>query len=531
MRCKIFRKQSVLLGILLASCCLGGVGKLGAQQVEIRPDPIRSVSSSAKGGGGATGSEVTPTPALPGDEEYSSHPPSTEFGFSSPEKGKPQFKVNLDDCIRMAMLNNYEVRASDYDVMAAESKLSEAKIRGIPNLDYEFLSAPAPRDVDHAVQSFFDGYLTYFQRGKIAVGFPLYAFGKIGLAQDLARQGIGAEKEKRTDKKNDILLKVKKLYFGILLANDMRDLLQDAIQHMESEISRREANVEKGKGEEETRNPVELARLKLARFEILSRLSKLEKDDLLAHHALRIQMGLPRGTEFEIVEKHLRAVNYELRDFEYYLNESRKFRPESRLLEIGLRAKESQYRLEKRKIAPNMGIGALYEFGITTNSIQGLQLTDDFNDPFNFQRFGFGLRIDGDFNFRRHFAKVRQTEAEYFKTAFSKQAADEGLELDIRDAYLTVQQNKKNMENSDEAMKTARQYVFLTKTNTDIGLGDKKDYSDALQAYLLSRGRFFEAIYNYNIAVATLEQKAGGLARLEVPDAPVGSETEEKVME
>jgi hypothetical protein len=35
-----------------------------------------------------------------------------------------------------------------------------------------------------------------------------------------------------------------------------------------------------------------------------------------------------------------------------------------------------------------------------------------------------------------------------------------------------------------------------------------------LQAYLLSQGRYLEAVLKYNMAVATLEDKVGGLATL-----------------
>lgn len=420
----------------------------------------------------------------------------------------PDVRLDLEDCVQMALLNNKEIKATSYDVMAAEYKLKEAQPRSVPTIEYEFLTAPAPRDVDNAVDSFFSGNVTFFQRGKILVGSPLYTFGKIGLAQDLALQGILAEKQKRTEKKNDVVLKVKKLYFGILLAKDLRDLLQDAEQHLREEVERREA-------EEEPSDPVEIVKLKLYRYEVLSRLSQLEKKDYLARHALRIQVGLPRGTEVQLVDEHLNPVDYELKNFDYYLNLSQKYRPKKQLLEIGLKAKELQYRLEKRNITPNVGIGGAFEFGVTAQSIQGLQLTDDFNDPFNFTRAGVGLRIDGKFNVKRYLDKVKQIQAEYFKVAMQKTIADEGLELEIREAYLDVQQNKKNLENAREAMKTARQYVFLTKTNIDIGIGEKKEYSDALQAYLLSRGRYFEAILNYNLAVATLEERVGGVATSE----------------
>ncbi len=32
---------------------------------------------------------------------------------------------------------------------------------------------------------------------------------------------------------------------------------------------------------------------------------------------------------------------------------------------------------------------------------------------------------------------------------------------------------------------------------------------------LVSRGRYLESVYNYNIAVAVLEQRSGGIARKE----------------
>ena len=184
------------------------------------------------------------------------------------------------------------------------------------------------------------------------------------------------------------------------------------------------------------------------------------------------------------------------------------------MLKIGLKAKELEYRLQKREAAPNIGFGGLFEFGFTAQSIQGLQLTDDFNDPFNFTRAGAGLRMDGKFHNKSYQAKTKQKQAEYFKVAMERSVADEGLELDLREAYVNVQQNARNMDNAREAMQTARQYVFLTKSNIDIGVGEKSDYSDALQAYLLSQGRYLEAIMKFNMAVATLEQKVGGVATI-----------------
>ncbi|HCU25113.1 MAG TPA: hypothetical protein DF383_08850, partial [Deltaproteobacteria bacterium] len=208
------------------------------------------------------------------------------------------------------------------------------------------------------------------------------------------------------------------------------------------------------------------------------------------------------GTVYSIEGDHLRADETKIKDFDYYLELYRKNNPKNRLLDIGLKATEALYRLERRKVAPDIGVGGFYEFGFTTNTIKGLQLTDDFNDPFNYNRVGFGLRVKGELNVKGHLAKVKQAQAEYYKTALGKSVANEGLELELKESYLNVLQTKEVMENAGRAMKLARQFVFLAKTNVDIGVGEKKDYSDALQAYLVARGRHLESVFNYNVAVA-----------------------------
>jgi outer membrane protein TolC len=474
-------------------------------ETRISVDSNASGSGSAKNEGAGDGEQDEPPPGwepFEQEQEEGVTQVSEEGGIPS----APPLNLNLNDCVQMAMLNNKEVKAESYEIEAAEWKLKEAQPRGVPTVEYEFISAPVPRNVDDAVESFFSGNITYFQKGSIRLGAPLYTFGKIHLAQDLAQYGIQAKKENKIEKQNDVVVRVKKLYFGILLARDMRKLLQDAIGHLDDEISRREAD------KKNPADPIEAVRLKLYRFEVLSRLTQLEQKDYLAKEGLRMQIGLPRGTYYEIAERHLNPVDYELKDFEYYLGLSQKFQPKTRLLNIGLDAKEKEYQLEKRKAAPNIGIGGFYEFGVAAQSITGLVLTDDYNDPFNFNRVGVGLRIKGEFNGKEYRAKVRQTEAQYFKTAMQKSAAEEGLELDLRETYSSVKLNGENLENNRKAMKTARQFVFLTKSNLDIGIGEKDDYADALQAYLVSRGRYLEAIFNYNIAVATLESKIGGTA-------------------
>jgi outer membrane protein TolC len=409
---------------------------------------------------------------------------------------------DLTDCVRMALRNNAEIRGADYDIDNSKWKLKEAQPRGIPVVTYEYEAAPVPKNASDAIRSFFSGDITMLNRAKIGLGFPVSTFGKIQLAQSLAREGVDASYEKKNQKAGEVVLKIKQLYNGILLGRELRGMLLEASTRLDTEISKRET-------ETQPTDPVDLARLKLTRFEVERRQGEVDKKLELALEGLRIQMGMVRSIPFEITDRHLTPVEFELKDLTYYLGEAKRYRPESRLLDIAMKAKEDEYRLEKRKLFPNLGVGAFFEVGRTIEPIINQGQVDDFNNPFNFTRAGFGLRMKGEFNWRESSARIRQKQAEYYKMSVTKDAAEEGLDLDLRDSYLSVKQSKVDLENSEKAYRLARQLVFLTKSNFDVGVGDKKDYGDSLQSYLLMKGRYFESVFNYNVAVATLISKVG----------------------
>lgn len=419
------------------------------------------------------------------------------------ESQNPQaFRFDLTDCVRMALQNNAEIKGAEYDIEDSNYKMKEAKPRGLPVFSYEYQGAPVPKDVSNAIHDFFTGDLTFVHRVKLGVGVPITTFGKLQLAQDLARGGIEASKEKKNQKSSEVVLKVKQLYYGIILARDLKSMMEDAVKKIEKEINQRESQADSS-------DPVDLAKLKLTRFELVKKLGEASRKEEVAVEGLRLQIGLDRTFNFELIDKSLKPVQFELKDIDYYLEESKRYRPESHLLDIALKAKEDEYRVEKRKLAPDMGLGGFFEMGRTMTPITGVGEQNDYTNPFNFTRAGVGIQVKGELNFIQATSRIKQKEAQYYKMSVTKDYAEQGLDLDLRDTYLTVKQNKKDLEESDKAYRLARQLVFLTKTNFDVGVGDKKDYADALQAYLLMKGRYYESVFNYNVSVATLVSKVG----------------------
>ncbi len=169
-------------------------------------------------------------------------------------------------------------------------------------------------------------------------------------------------------------------------------------------------------------------------------------------------------------------------------------------------------------MTPNLAVGSFFEIG-RAPGVTGVTTTDDFSDPFNFTRAGIGLQLKGQFDFHSGFAKVRQAKSELKKVGIQKAYAQEGVELEVKEAFLDARNAKLELQRTEEAGKLSRQLLFLTQSNYDIGLAEPKDLIDALSGFLLTRGQYFEAVFNYNVALAKLDQKIGRL--------PAGAREEE----
>lgn len=401
----------------------------------------------------------------------------------------------------MALKNNAKLPIRDYAISAAHQRVEETKAGFWPVIDYSDKMAPAPKDATHAAKSFFEGDLTFWNSTHIGLGLPVYAFGQLGIAQNLARKGVEAAQQEKVRDETTIHFEVQQLYHGILFSKEIQSLMQDAINKLENQL----------KKEEETKkhSPYDILKLKVFKADLAKRLLEVKEKETEARLALKIQMGLPEGSVFELANSHLEPAQKALKPLGEYLNTTETERAESQLVDLGVSLKKLEYDLEKKKRFPRVGFGGFFEMARTTSDIKNLRLTDDFNDPFNYMRAGAGIEIKGVFDFHGSSAKIRRLDSEYHKAVLERDLAKQGMQLEVEMAYQDAKRLQETMTLSEEKQKMARQMMFLSKTNMDIGVGEEKDYTDALQLVLLTRGEYLKSVFDYNMALAKLDQKAG----------------------
>lgn len=416
-------------------------------------------------------------------------------------------KFTLEECIKLALDHNSKLQATGYGIDAAEAQFKEADAGGWPILNYEYSTAPAPKDIKHAVPSFFSGDWAWWNRVKFDVGIPVYTFGKISLAKEMAKSGIFAAETVAFQEKSTLISKVRQLYYGVLLAEEIGRLFKEAHNRLQEEINKRE-KTENGDVEY---SPMDNLKMKVFLYDLERRLAETRQKESLALEGLRVQLGLAPGTIFTVYSDKLRPVEVNLKEFNEYVVTAMKQRPDVKLLETGLDVKKNQYLLEKRKLAPDVGVGAFFELGRTVGTLTGQTVVDDFNDPFNFTRAGIGVRLSGKFDLHGSSARIKKAQSEYYKLNLEQMIAKEAIKLDVKDAYLKAKTAEGNMLRAKQAEKAARQLLFLAQSNFGIGVGEQKDIVDALQLLLMTRGRYFESVFDFNTSLAQLDEKVGAL--------------------
>ena len=424
--------------------------------------------------------------------------------------------LSLDDCIARALERNVQLKAASQDITAAEGQLIEAKAAYWPVMEYNYRMAPVPVDVDDAWSKFWAGDVTFFNSIHVGIGVPVMTFGQLHMAKLLAKGGVEAARIKTRQAEGDVIMQVKKVYYGIQLAKETIKLLNEAVDKLNEKVAGVGEFVEEEEGDEEDLedvsdrlDPYDVLQMKAFKLELERRLQEAKQNMELAYDAMRMLLDLEPESQIELDGGTLKPKLASLDREEEFVDGGMKHQHEVKLLDIGVETRKRLYKLEKYKLLPRAGVGFFVDVGRSAGEIRGLQLTDDYNDPFNFTRAGFGLEVKGTIDFHGAYGRIKKARAEYHKAVYERMIARRALNTDIRKAYLEAVRARDNVARSKKEWSMANQMMFLSKVNVDIGIGDAKKFADSLKYLLLSRGRYFKAVFDYNMSLAELEKRIG----------------------
>ncbi len=396
--------------------------------------------------------------------------------------------MTLDKCIELALGNNPQINAAFHDILASDSRIKQVWSNYFPQLSWQ---TGYTRIRQLQLSDVFGRNLTfnYFILGQITLQQMLYDFGVTQNQATIKRLDYEAYKTTLGATINDIIFQTKDAYYNLLYAFENKRVAEDTVNKFEMFYNQAKAFYEIGM------NPkvdVTIAEVNLSN----AKLQLIQADNAvnLAIAKLNNVMGVPFIDKYNVQER----LKYEPVDitFNGAIEIAREARPELKLAELKVESANQTLKLVKKSYFPTLSVEGQFQVG-------GKSWASN-----------YGYNFGGYLNFPTVNGMLIKNEIQEARYLYDKEIANakntqNQIYLEIQNAYLLLEEKKKQMPVAMLGVKQAKENYELSYGRYRVGEADPTELKDAQINYQQAQLNYYNALYQYNSAKASLEKSIG----------------------
>ncbi len=436
-------------------------------------------------------------------------------------------KLTLPELLDLARAASPGMQATAAAAEAMEAQVSEARRNWLPQGDLLSVLAPSPElkcademgnpsvqvaglakncvqttngeaSINHVA------WTRVFTRTEIRLIQPVWDFGKISAGVAAAKAGVGVAQERQAGARADVEQNVRRAYWGMKLARDVLDMLDNGSGYVDDGQKRLDKDLEAGTGNVSVTDKL---RMRTVRAEVDARILEAKRGQGYARDGLRTLLGLQSSDDVDVDDDDFVPIEIKEHPVTYYEDLARYNRPEARLLDYAVKAKSALADLERRKAYPDLVL-------VGTGAFARAQEVDDPQNAFlshyyNSTSFGVAAAIRMQLDLGPKLARADRTVAEAAEIGFRRTEALGGIALEVRKAFGEVNEARERVKAVQKGEKAAKSWISAVAQNFTVGLAEARDLTDALLAFFNMRYRYLQAVFDYNVAVAALTRATG----------------------
>ncbi len=417
--------------------------------------------------------------------------------------------LTLEQCVTKAIAQAPELGEVQADIALMTSKLNEAKGYRAPRIELTSLLGPAPGANKQDITSYDSPFrlrdTTWFASTDLVVTQPLWTFGKISENMKAASHGIEVDRSKKVQKVNEVTLEVKKYYYGLLLARELKSVVHELQDFLETGRNKVQELLAK---ESDAADQTDLYKIDAYAGEINKYLEEAIKGEQLALAALKTRIGLPPKDLLLIADQRLAMPSSPLAlHLDEYITRARADRPEFRQLSEGIAARGALVRAAKAEYYPDLFVAGMasWAFSDGRDRIDNPYITDRFQHAY--AGVALGLRWKLDFGISS--SKVAGEQAQLDRLMSTRTYANQFIPLQVTKAWLEMQEASRTVTNAAHAYQSAKKWGAAALANFDFGIGSSRDVFEAVAIYGKMKAAHYQAIYDYRLAEANLDYAVG----------------------
>ena len=393
-------------------------------------------------------------------------------------------ELNLERCLEIALGNNPQINAAFQDILASDARIKQVWSNYFPQISW--------------------------QLGQVTLQQMLYDFGVTQNQATIRRLDYENYKQTLASIINDVIFQTKDAYYNLLYAMENKRVAEDTVKKFEMFYDQAKAFYQIGM------NPkvdVTIAQANLSN----AKLQLIQADNAvnLAVAKLNNVMGVPFIDKYNIQERlDYIPVNVTL---EQSVEIARDARPELKQAELKVESAKQTLKLVKKSYFPTLSVEGQYQRGGKSwNS-------------------NYGYNIGGYLNFPTVNGMLIRNEIKEARYLYDKELANatntqNAIYLEIQNAFLTLTEKKNQIPVALLQVKQAKENYELSYGRYRVGEASPTELKDAQILYQQAQLSYYNTLYQYNSAKASLEKAIGKnlIAEDDVIDLKKAGENDKK---
>jgi len=403
----------------------------------------------------------------------------------------------LDECVKEALANNWKLKAKKETIDQAGYVKNQARAEFLPKLStsYSYARYGWKNRLRTEVFNMEIGSLNNYQ-WKGTVTQPIFTGFALISSYRLAELGIDQSELEVQLETLDLALNAKTAYFDILTADNAVETAQKSAEALEShaEVARNFYKVGMIPINDLLQSEVEAGNAKhyVIRARNAARLARAKLNTILSR---------PVNAEIDVVD--IKVHETQKGDFQEYLEEALRNRPEMKLIENNLLQTDQVIRLAESKNYPEVVFVWEYTKEGDTPSVNG----GDFHQASN---WAAQAALKWTFwEWGKTYYAVKEQESVKNELLKTKMQLEEDIQLQIKDAVLNIETAETNIPITRKAVEQGEENLRVSQERYKAQVSTSTEVLDAQRYLTDARVFYYTALYQYHLARASLQRAMG----------------------
>ena len=332
---------------------------------------------------------------------------------------------------------------------------------------------------------------------KLTLTQPIFTGFRLVTSHSLAEIGVDMAIIFKFQEKLDLVLKVKEAYYNILLTKRAAEVADQAISQMEAHLH---AVREFFKAGMSTKNHVLEAEVRLA--ETVQSSVRAENLVQVAVAEFNILLCRPMGSPAQVED--IMAYKPFYMGFDQCLESALEARPEILTVLQKVKETEKQVMLSRSDYYPSVGLRANHYWKGDTWEVNGSDYMEDDTS------WDISVSLSWDFwTWGKSFDHVSKNQSQLARVRNTLVQVEDGIRLEVNRSYLSMKEAEKNIPVACKAVEKAEENYRMNEVRYLSQVGTSTNVIDASTLLASSRLNYYQALYGYHLARASLERAMG----------------------